>query len=174
MKKLLLAAVLVLNLGMIHAQSDSAQIIKLVDEMSNDSHMIANNALILVNNTNTSGFSIKLDFREEKGKITQDGLICKMIGIGTCVENNELIIMFTDSTKITLKSWNKFNCDGNAWFSITDQQAKELSTKQLLKIKIQNGRTFESLTKEVDDNANDYFINLLAQAAANKYILKKE
>jgi hypothetical protein len=96
----------------------------------------------------------------EDNKLLIKDLSIKMVNIGNCVENNTLIIMFEDTSKIFLTSWNKFNCEGNAWFKLEESDIKMLSTKKLLKIKITNGRSFESMTMTVPDIKKDFFIQL--------------
>jgi len=93
-----------------------------------------------------------------------------MVNIGSnCVENNELVILFDDDTKITLTSWNKFNCDGNAWFNLEPNEIETLSKLKIKKIKITNGSTFDSFTSAPKEKDKSYFIELM-QAAKTKNI----
>ena len=57
-----------------------------------------------------------------------------------------MIILFKDGSKITLTSWNKFNCDGDAYFSLNAEQRLSLSTLPVKTIRVTNGYTFESIT----------------------------
>jgi hypothetical protein len=91
-----------------------------------------------------------------------------MVGIGNCVENNTFIVKFSDESKIELKSWNDFNCEGDAWFSVKEDNLKSLETKKITKIRVQNGRTFESFTMEVPEIDSDYFIQLIYATKNNK------
>lgn len=75
--------------------------------------------------------------------------------------------MFEDSSKINLVNWNDFNCKGVCYFKLKRSDIETLSSKKLLKIT--NGRTFESFTKKIDIEDNDYFIQV-AQALKNKNI----
>lgn len=174
MKKIFLSVAIVMSSMAAMAQADSTKVVKYIDEMSNESFIYASNKLILINEANTQGFSINIEFKEEKDKIVQNGLLCKLVGMGECVENNEMIIMFADSSKITLKSWNKFNCDGNAYFNLSKDQEDQLRNKQVLKIRMMNGRSFQSLTVNAHDNQNDYFRNAIAQADKQLITIIKE
>lgn len=156
------------------AQSDSAKVIKYEDEMTNQSFYTPSKNIPLISPDNSSGFAVSLGIEQGNGKLVADGIRVKMFSMGSCCEKSELIVMFEDSTKFTLVSWNKFNCEGNAWFNLTDNQIKQLSEKPLLKIRLMNGYTFDSLTSEVSEGADEYFINLFEQMSANLYTVKKE
>ena len=39
--------------------------------------------------------------------------MAKIVGLGSCVENVEMIVLFENGEKLKT-SWNKFNCEGNA------------------------------------------------------------
>jgi hypothetical protein len=152
----------------------SYQIVKFTDDMTDKVYYSANKKLIISNDDKTKGVSINLNIDDKTDKkLSASGLMVKMINIGSCCENNEVIILFEDSTKITIKSWNKFNCDGNAWFSLNTDEVKLLSSKRILKIRVYNGRTHDSFTKEVPTNKQDYFIQCLMAISENRIIIKK-
>jgi hypothetical protein len=64
--------------------------------------------------------------------------------------------------------WNDFNCDGQGWFKISESDKELLATKKVLKIRIQNGRTYESYTHDVETKNQDYFIQLFFAINNNK------
>lgn len=157
-----------------NAQSDSTRINKYVDEMTDKTFFSPSANIPIVSDDNQKGFALSLMIKEVNGKLVQDGLSVLMINIGRCVENNELIIMFADSTKLTLVSWNKFNCDGNAWYNLSEKQYKKISENKIIKIKVTNGYSYESLVGEVPEDADEYFINLDKRMKANIFTVKKE
>jgi hypothetical protein len=96
--------------------------------------------------------------------------MCKNVNIGSCDENDVLIILFEDDTKITLTAWNKFNCEGNAYFDFSDSQLTELSTKKVNTIRFSNGRSHESLTVTLKEDEKDYFV----RAYSNQKIVETD
>ena len=64
--------------------------------------------------------------------------------------------------------WNDFNCDGKGWFKISDSDKELLATNKVLKIRIQNGRTYENYTHDVEKKNQDYFIQLFFAINNNK------
>lgn len=129
------------------------------DAMTGEEYFMPIDALLGINKEKTKGFSVLPNFKSINSVVTQDGLMCQAVNIGGCVENSSLIFLFLDDTKITITSWNKFNCDGNAYFYLTDSEYKELSTKKIKSIRFTNGRSFESLTHIVTEIESNYFIS---------------
>lgn len=74
----------------------------------------------------------------------------------SCIDKGaRLYINFADSTEISLRSWNDFNCKGTAYFYLTPQLLEKFANKELDHIsffadKQQYGR--------VDKNESDYFM----------------
>jgi len=171
---LVIATIVMFIANQCQAQSDSSRIVKLVDEMTDKSYFNPTANIPIISEDNQKGFGLSLNLKEVNGEIVQDGLSVMMINIGSCVENVELIIMFADSTKMSLTSWNKFNCEGDAWYNLTDKQFKKLSETKIIKLKVINGRTYDSLSGDVPENADEYFINLNKRMKAKIYTVKKE
>ena len=90
-------------------------------------------------------------------KITS--LMCELVGFSKCVEGEELIILFENGEKFTLKSFASFNCDGNAYFSIPMKSYQTFRTIPVKKIKITHGRSYESITNTPSDPK--YFIKVI-------------
>lgn len=127
------------------------------DVMNDAEYFFVKKNILATNKEKTKGFSIYPSFKKSTTGIAQNGLICKAINIGTCVEDNSLIFLFSDDTKITITSWNKFNCEGKAWFNLTEEEYKDLSTKKLKAMRFTNGRSFESLTYNLTEVESNYF-----------------
>jgi len=86
--------------------------------------------------------------------------LCKNVNIGSCDQNDSLIFLFDDETKITITSWNKFNCDGKAYFSLTDNEYDMLKSKKVTAIRFKNGYSYESLTYTLKKEEQGFFINV--------------
>ena len=78
-----------------------------------------------------------------------------------------MIILFEDGSKLTKVSWNKFNCDDNAWFALLPRDIAMLSEKRISKIRVTNGFKYTTFTTEVA--TPDYFITIAQKAANNEY-----
>jgi hypothetical protein len=158
MKKLLLNLVLLVSLSAF-SQTPTAFVIEhCKDKMTDKEYYFAQRKLICANPEKTKGFTVIPNFKADNGQMVNNGFMCKNVNIGSCDENDTLIILFEDETKITLTSWNKFNCEGNAYFDFTDSQLKDLSTKKVSTIRFSNGRSYESLTVVLKEDQKDYFI----------------
>ena len=88
--------------------------------------------------------------------------------IGNCDEKDQLIFLFDDGSKISISSWNKFNCKGNAYFNLTEDELNSLKTKLVTTIRFVNGYTSDSFTYTLKKLEKDYFINVYSN-----YIIKE-
>lgn len=158
MKKLLLNFFLLISMSAF-SQSPTQFIIEhCIDKMTDQEYYFAQKKLICANTSKTKGFTITPNFKSKGGEYENNGFMCKNVNIGNCDENDSLIILFEDDTKITLTSWNKFNCEGNAYFNLTKDEINELSAKKVKSIRFSNGRSYESLTVALKEEQKDYFI----------------
>ena len=158
MKKLLMNLVLLVSLGAFSQTTTPFVIEHCKDKMTDIEYYFSQKSLICANIEKTKGFIIMPNFKAVNGQMINNGFLCENINIGNCDENDTLIILFEDETKITLSSWNKFNCDGNAYFKFTDEQLIELSTKKVATIRFTNGYSFDSLTVTLKEDQKNYFI----------------
>jgi len=158
MKKLLLNFVLLISLSVFSQTTTPFIIEHCKDKMTDKEYFFSQKKLICANPEKTKGFTISPNFKSVDGKMVNNGFMCKNVNIGSCDENDSLIILFEDDTKVTLTSWNKFNCDGNAYFDFTESQLSELSSKKVGTIRFSNGRSYESLTVALKQDQKDFFI----------------
>jgi hypothetical protein len=160
MKKLLLNLVLLTSLSAFSQKTTPFTIEHCKDKMTDKEYYFAQKKLICANPEKTKGFTVTPNFKAENGSMVNNGFICENVNIGSCDEKDSLIILFEDQTKITLNSWNKFNCDGNAYFDFTDSELEELSTKKVSTIRFTNGYSYENLTVSLKQEQKDYFIRV--------------
>jgi len=168
MKKLLLNLVLLISLSAFSQTSTPYVIEHCKDKMTDKEYYFAQRKMICANPEKTKGFTITPNFKADKGGMKNGGFMCKNVNIGSCDENDSLIILFEDDTKITLTAWNKFNCEGNAYFDFSESQLKDLSTKKVNTIRFSNGRSYESLTVTLKEDQKDYFV----RAYSNQSIIE--
>jgi hypothetical protein len=138
-------------------QADSIYLVKEVDDMSGKSYVYTNRDIVVSNEDATIGFRLDAILEPD---FTIGSVFVTMVGMGDCNENDEMIILFANGEKITRKSWKKFNCDGEAYFNITQDEYQLLRTQPMSKIRITNGRTFDSYTGNVKSKDKRFFIQL--------------
>lgn len=148
---------------------DSVFVVKETDAMSGKTYVYGNRAFIVANDAGKVGFRVDTYIKDDLsfGMIT-----VTMVGIGNCNENDEIIILFESGEKITKKSWKKFNCDGEAYFNMNEKEIQLLRTQPISKIRMTNGRTYDSYTGDVKEKDKRYFIQLF-YALDNKLLTEK-
>ena len=156
---LMLVLLLVLTSVSVYSQNDSVYIQKQVDEMTDKSYAFPSRKIVCIDEVNKRGFNVSFFMDVVNGKCLTSDLQVKTVGIGTCNENNTIVFLFADDTKLSLKSWNKFNCEGDSWFRVINSEKEKLSTTKIKKIMVENGRSFESYTHELKED-KDFFIQL--------------
>lgn len=142
-------------------------IVRHQDEMTDKVYYFTKKGIVIKSADAKSGFRVELSIQEKNGELSQDGLIVKAVNIGSCYEDNKLTMLFENGEKFTIVSWNKFNCDGDIYFSIPNKNWELMQSQKLVKMRFENGRTYDSLTGEVEDK--DYFILLNKQMEEGKY-----
>lgn len=153
-------------------ETDSIYIMKSTDVMTDKTSYITSRSLALSESKDNA--EMYLAIKKQNNKLVPNDLCVTMDIGGHCVEDNTLIIMFSNAQKISLTSFNKFNCDGIAWFSLSNEQCKLLSSQPIDKIRIKNGRTYDEMTATLKIN-KDYFIQTFYAMNTNKIKeLKKE
>ncbi len=170
MKKSMLIIMVFMTIRVM-SQSDSVYISEQKDEMTDKVYYYASRQLLCQNQElKSQGFVVTFFIDKTKKGIESAELKIKVVGVGSCHEKDEVIFLMEDETKIKATMWNDFNCDGKVWCKVSDSDKEILATKKVVKIRIQNGRTFESYTHNVADKDRDYFIQLFF--AVNNQIIK--
>ena len=146
-------------------ETDSIYINKRTDEMTDKTSYQASRHLNLSEQKNSA--KIYIAIKKKNNKLVQDNLCIQMNIGGGCVENNKIIIMFSNGKKMSLTCWNDFNCDGNAWFNLSNEQCKLLSSERVDKIRIINGRSYDELNATLSIN-KDFFIQTFYAMNNNK------
>ena len=124
--------------------------------MTDEITYMANKRFIAANESLNKGCAIDMIIAEKDCRLGAKHLITTMVGLDKCNENNTLIILFDNSDKITLESWNKFNCKGDTYFTFTDSHIQKLKTQTIDKVRITNGSSYKSYTAQIKEK--DYFI----------------
>jgi hypothetical protein len=143
------------------------KIVRHQDEMTDKVYYYPNEGIVVKSEDGESGFRVHLSIKEEKSVLIPNDIVIKAVNIGSCYENNKLTFLFENGEKVTLGSWNKFNCEGNAYFEIPKKDLELFKSQKLMKMRFENGRTYDSLTGEVDDK--EYFTTLFNLMNQNKY-----
>jgi hypothetical protein len=166
MKKIMMVAITlivsVLSFGQTKQSTPQKKTFKLIyekDKMTDNEYLEPNWNLI-AKKTEKTGFLLKPSFtKRDSGLWVYNGLTVLVAGIGSCQDDDFLIIMFEDGTKVRTDMWNNFNCDGDVYMDWDKKIEKELRTKPIKIVRLTNGSSFEShevtYTKTEDKN---YFI----------------
>lgn len=150
----------VLLLGMVAMTISSfaqVKITKTVDEMTDKVYHFVSERLIAANSAGNKGCAISMSIKSSNGTLISKSSIVQMVGLGRCNENNTIILLFDNGDKVSIDSWNPFNCDGTVYFNFSKANIKKMRTNPLSKIRITNGRSYESYTAEVE--YKNYFID---------------
>ena len=129
-------------------------IYKIVDEFTDEYFYMFSKKLVLIDEEKNQGFN--MNFGMDIEKTIANGLNAVIVGL-ECLEDVEVNFLFEDASKFAIKSWNDFNCDGNAWFNLSLEEIDMLGNKSLSKIRVRNGRNFESMTFTLDGEDKQYF-----------------
>jgi hypothetical protein len=143
---------------------DSLFITRHVDNMSGKVYIFAGKSLVVANNNLTEGFKVTPLMQED---FSFSGLLVDHVGLGKCSEKNELIILFTDDTRLIKRSIDGFNCDGSALYTFTEKELISLKSKTVASIRFTNGQTYKAYTGNVD--FQDYFMQLFYLLANKLY-----
>jgi hypothetical protein len=158
MKKTILSIVMLTTFSAFSQTSVAFKIEHCKDNMTDKEYYFAEKKLICANDAKTKGFTITPNFKAKDGGFDNNGFLCKNVNIGTCDENDSLIFLFEDSSKITLSMWNKFNCEGNVYVDFSSEELELLKTKKVTAIRFSNGRSYDTLTYNLKPSEQDYFI----------------
>jgi len=139
---------------------------KHIDDMTDKVYYYSSKNLICQDKAKGVGFNLSYQLSgKTDNTIKISGLSLKIVGL-ECLENTELLFLFDDSSKLSIKSWNDFNCKGNAWYQLTSSQTKQLGSKTINKIRVQNGRNYKSYTHELEGEDKSYLINIFKSVEA--------
>ena len=147
-------------------------IVKDCDDMTDKCTYYPRHNMIVANETKTIGFTMDARIVEKNGQLSVADIMVLSVNIGNCNENDKLILMFEDSTKLSLTSWNKFNCEGNSWFTVREQEINKLASSKIIKAYFQNGRSYDSYSSTIGPDDQDYFIKIIADCRNNKFTVK--
>jgi hypothetical protein len=142
MRKIVL--VIILFIGLNAFGQDNVKVLFHRDIMTDKESIYTNESLLSLESKKV-GFVVKPSFEIKNGVFAYNGIIVESVGIGICLEKDDLTVLFEDGTKITLKSWSKFNCKGISRFDLYGTDLMKL-TKRIKAVRFQNGRSFEKLT----------------------------
>lgn len=168
MKKTIISALALFTIST-YSQTEKKFVIEhCIDKMTDKEYFLSSKNFVGTNAQKTEGFAITNSFKGVDGQMVQNGIILKNVGIGNCDENDKLIFLFEDDSKITITSWNKFNCDGKAYFQLSDSEYETLKTKNVKAIRFLNGYSSDSLTYSLKKEEQDFFVNVYSN-----YIIKE-
>ena len=169
MKNILLLLTIVLTSFISYGQN---QIIHHHDVM-NDKDYYSLDKDLLCSTDGKKGFILDFRLAKKGDKVEYRGISIMASQIGTCHEKDILIVLFDDSTKETFEMWNDFNCNGNVYM---DWNKKAITTlnKPIKAIRLTNGRSYDSFTKEFTNPAEKNFFIDAINAINNQTTIEKK
>jgi hypothetical protein len=168
MKKTIILALVLFTFNT-YCQTEAPFVIEhCIDKMTDKEYFFSSKNLVCTNSQKTQGFIITSNFKGVNGELKPNGFIIKNIGIGNCEEKDELIFLFEDESKITITSWNKFNCEGKAYFDLSESDLDALKSKKVTTIRFKNGYSYDSLTYTLKKEEQGFFINVYTN-----YVIKE-
>lgn len=132
------------------------EILACKDVMTDKQYAYGNKSLFCLK-SDTEGFTISISYKNKSDVVTYSGISVRSAGIGSCTEHDKLLFLFEDDTKLSLVSWNDFNCKGTSYFDLYGKEFENLN-KKIKAIRFENGRSGESYTHFVKSEDVDYFI----------------
>jgi hypothetical protein len=169
MRTLILAGILLPFFSFAQVQGDSIQLMQEPDEMTGKVYTLPSKLLISANEDQTQGFILTPVINDEYVLI---GVHSQIEGLGNCVEDVELIILFSDGTRMVKKSISDFNCEGEGIFVFYDNDRKDLANKHLSKIRITNNFNSKNYTGSVYDEYWNYF-QQISYLLSNRIFVQK-
>ena len=145
----------------------------MTDQYSYTFHTSVDSTSCFVSEDNITGFVMSVGFREDANKKLATSLTFNTIYVQfsvkgmECVQYGNLIIKFTDGTKIIIRSYNDFNCKNYFFFSVVPKDKLILSSLPIDKIMLTDLSTGVSYTFSPD---NSKFFIELNQAIGMPYI----
>ncbi len=105
-----------------------------IDEMEGDTSYRSKDWLTISNDNPEKVIYVWMEKEGYDGSIN----VCFNVhGSGNCIDdNNRIIILFKDKTKIDKIGISKYNCDNNSWFSFEDEEIQFLKGKDIDKIRV--------------------------------------
>jgi hypothetical protein len=117
-----------------------------VDEMTNDTTFRSKELLSVSNVRKEDGFIIRM---EKSGYDGSPWILFNTYGSGNCIDNdNRIIILFTDKSKIDTQGSSKFNCNNNSWLYLGSEYIEDMKNKNIEKVRVytMNGSVEETFT----------------------------
>lgn len=152
--------ILTLSIYAIFASFATAQkkyeILVCKDIMTDKEYAYGNKSLLCLK-SDSEGFNLSISYQNKKDNVKYSGITVRSAGIGTCNEKDKLLFLFEDDTKLSLVSWNDFNCKGTSYFDLYGKEFENLN-KKIKAIRFENGRSGESYTHFIKLEDADYFI----------------
>ncbi len=154
MKKILLLVLLTFS-----TLSFGQEICKLTDEFS-DKVIYSVDKGVILKESSVKAFRLDVYLKEYNDKVIFSELMVKAVGVGCVEKESTLVIIFENGEKTSFIGWNKFNCDGNMWASLTTKGEELLKTQKIKKIQFMNSSNYKTITTSVNPSDESFFINL--------------
>ncbi len=93
--------------------------------------------------------------------ILNDGIHLIVTTDQSCVEDSKLNITLANDEEISIKSWNKFNCNSTSYFRISPSSSEKLMTNPIKYISFSDDNL---VFCSIPENEKDYFVQFVSLA----------
>lgn len=108
--------------------------------------------------------------QKKKNKYHLGSLIVQAVGLDSnCVDQGSTLdIIFENGEKIKLTSWNKFNCKGTSYFTLSDNHRKIFSESKIKAVRFTEKKSRDKMTSktEITENNANYLPDLIKEIDA--------
>lgn len=105
--------------------------------------------------------SFYLDIREKYNYIEAKGIHVSLFNFGDESEDNELIIIFDDNTRIAKISDQGYQLGNRDWFYLSENEIVKLATTEIERIWFMNGMYYDIVDAKLNGMDRSYFIRVL-------------
>jgi hypothetical protein len=118
----------------------------------------------------TQGMALVAVTQKEKNKYYLGSLIVYAVGLeSNCVDKGSTLdIILENGEKIKLSSWNKFNCKGVSYFTLSDNHRKNFSQSKIKAVRYTEKKSREKMTSknEITEKNANYLPDLIKEIDA--------
>lgn len=128
-----------------------------VDEMEGDTVYRSKDWLTISNENTQKVIHLWMEKDGYNGSID---ILFNVHGSGNCIDDeNRIIILFKDKTKIDKYGISKFNCNNNSWVSFEGEEVEYLKSKEIDKIRVYT--TEGSVQEELNTKQSKEFLTTI-------------
>jgi hypothetical protein len=140
-----------------YSQNEKSYVEELYNSKTKEFGLYVSNNLVLTSHNRTKALQICPIVNKDS---TFSVLFVIAHNVGSCCQNDQITILFTNGDFLTATSFKGLNCEGKSFFSFSKDDWDKLRTIPILAINLINGHSFEYFTQKTTKMQSEYFIQL--------------